>query len=192
VIEFQIEREDEELPRRLLSNFATINRYVHEEIETPKDESFEDRPQMEEDSGETGGHKGPIINQGYYLYPAALCPFPQTVPAPIRDEFMGQVMLEFNFKVIDLWERDAREFLNRQVRSIYFLLPAMKNADATLLELAIAELVQQFKLDLPELARHLTGLHMMLQRSETMTEEEKFAANKHLEPFVHLLDEALI
>src|SRR5439155_24240095 len=33
LIEFQTEREDEELPRRLLSHFATVDRYVQEEIE---------------------------------------------------------------------------------------------------------------------------------------------------------------
>lgn len=191
-VEFQIEREDEELPRRLLENFASIMRYIHENIEVSDGKVLEDEQEMKEETEETGERTGTIVNREYYLYPAALCAFPQNVPAPIRDEFMGRVMLEFNFQVIDLWERDARECLNRQVRPIYFLLPAMKNADATLLGLAITELMQQFKQDLPELARHLTGLSMMLQRSETMAEEEKLAARKHLEPFVHLLDETLI
>ena len=52
-------------------------------------------------------------------------------------------MLTFNFRKIGLWEKDAREFLNMHESAIYFLLPAMKNADATLLWLAIEDLAQR-------------------------------------------------
>lgn len=136
--------------------------------------------------------KGTVINTGYYVYPFALCPFPSQVPAPIRDEFMGRVMLAFNFKTIKLWEKDAREFLNQRASSVYYLLPMMMNADADLLKLAIEQLAERFQNDQPELARHLTGLNLMLQRSEIVTEEEKQAAQKYLQPFAHLLGETLI
>ncbi|HEY3991874.1 MAG TPA: hypothetical protein VGM01_03235, partial [Ktedonobacteraceae bacterium] len=98
--------------------------------------------------------KGTIINEGYYNYPFALCPFSSQVPQPIRNEFMGRVMLAFNFKTINLWEKDAREFLNSHAYAVYYLLPTMKNADATLLKLAIAELAQHFQDNEAELARH--------------------------------------
>lgn len=221
VVEVQTEREeDNHLARRLLANFVSIDRHIREDIvqvnedaedttvadededEDFVDDTFEDEQNDAED-GDTEGEdaegdgakkkrKGTIINVGYYVYPAALCPFPGQVPTPIRDEFMGRVMLAFNFKTINLWEKDAREYLNRQASSIYYLLPTMKNADAVLLELAIAQLAQRFQNNQPELARHLTGLSLMLQRSETMEEEEKQAAQKHLQPFAHLLDETLI
>src|SRR5436190_271090 len=80
LIEFQTEREDEDLPRRLLSHFATVDRYVHEELE-------------DEDVEEEHEHKGTIINRGYYVDPIALCQFSQAVPAPIRDTFRGEVIL---------------------------------------------------------------------------------------------------
>lgn len=63
----------------------------------------------------------------------------------------------------------------------------MKNADATLLGLAIEELAQRFKGDDMELGRHLTALSMMLQRSEVMSDEEKLAAPEHLKRFAHLI-----
>src|SRR5437588_2457555 len=96
-------------------------------------------------------------------------------------------MLAFNFRKLGLWEKDAREFLNMHESAIYFLLPAMKNADATLLGLAIEELAQQFQGNDLELGRHLTGLSLMLHQSETMSEEEKLAAQAHLKPFTHLI-----
>src|SRR6266568_688181 len=174
VIEFQTEREDEDLPRRLLRNYATVNRYALEHVEQ-EDEVIENK------------HEGTILNTGYYVYPAVLCPFPQAVPAPIRDTFQGEVMLAFNFMIVGLWEKDAPEFLNTHVSATYFLLPAMKNADATLLGLAIEELAQRFQGDDIELGRHLTGLSLMLQQSETMSDEEKLRVQEHLKPFMHLI-----
>src|SRR5207244_11302445 len=135
-------------------------RYAEEHLEQ-EDDDVEDE------------HEGTIMNRGYYVYPAVLCPFPQAVPAPIRDTFQGEVMVAFNFMILGLWEKDAREFLNTHVSATYFLLPAMKNADATLLGLAIEELAQRFQGDDIELGRHLTGLSLLLQQSETMSDEEK-------------------
>ncbi len=174
VIEFQTEREDEDLPRRLLRNFATVNRYAHEDVE------------QEHEDGEDE-HEGTTMHTGYYVYPAVLCPFPQAVLAPIRDTFQGEVMLAFNFMTLGLWEKDAREVLNTHVSAIYFLLPAMKNADATLLRLAIEELAERFRGDDIELGRHLTGLYLLLQESEMMSEEEKLVAQEHLKRFTHLM-----
>ena len=174
LIEVQTDREDEDLPRRLLANFATVNLYALEEVE-----------QADEDVEQE--HEGTIMNRGYYVYPAVLCPFPRAVPAPIRETFQGKVMLAFNFKILALWEKDAREFLNTHISAIYFLLPAMKNADAPLLGLAIEELAQRFQGDDLELGRHLTGLSLMLQQSEMMSEEEKLGAQEHLKRFTHLV-----
>jgi hypothetical protein len=174
LIEFQTEREDEDLPPRLLRNFARVNRYVEEDL-------------VQDDNDVEDEHQGRLMSRDFYVYPAVLCPFSQAVPAPIRQTFDGEVMLEFNFRILGLWEKDAREFLNTHVSAIYFLLPAMKNADATLLGLAIEELAQRFQSDDMELGRHLTGLYLLQQQSEMMSEEEKLAAQEHLKPFMHLI-----
>ncbi len=173
VIEFQTEREDENLPRRLLCNFTeTILQYAREEIYQGHDPDT---------------NRGTIMISGRYLYPAALCPFPSSVPAPIRETIDGEVISTFNFKVIGLWERDAREILNTHISAGYFLLPAMKNVDASLLGLAIEELAQRVQHDEIELGRHLTGMNLMLHQSEIMSEEEKVVAQKHLKRFAHLI-----
>ena len=175
-------------------NVFQIKLAPHSEIEFDQGDGpgMEDNDARDEDDffGKVG--HGTIINEGYYNYPFVLCPFPSQVPQPIRNEFMGRVMLAFNFKTINLWEKDAREFLNSHAYAVYYLLPTMKNADATLLKLAIAELVQHFQNNESELARHLTGLSLMLRRSEIITEAERSAVQRHLQPFERLLDETLI
>jgi len=167
VFEFQLEREDKkDIALRLLSHLATVNVRVAEEIEPGHKKTTKKKTKEKE----------------YYVDAAILCPFPQDVPAPIRE-----TMLTFNFKAISLWEKDARELLNTHVSAIYFLLPTMKNADAALLGLAIEELAQRFQGDDIELGRHLTGLSLLLQQSETMSEAEKLATQAHLKRFAHLI-----
>ena len=166
-IEFQTEREDEDLPYRLLRIHVRTDSYVNNDTE-----QFSDKVEQESNSN----------SRITYVYPIALSPFPQSAPAPLRTG-----SLSFNFKVLGLWEFDAREILNAHVIASYFLLPAMKNADAALLEMAIEELAQRFQHDDTELGRHLSGLSLLLHQSETMPEEEKRAAQEHLKRFTHLI-----
>ncbi len=174
MIEFQTERDDDDLPRRLLANFATVMRKVKEDFP-------EDNHVVQYESGNMG------TVSAYDVFPEVLCPFPSAVPEHIRDEIGGRVMLEFKFKRILLWEKDAREVLNTHVCATYFLLPAMKNADAPLIGLAIEELAQKFQGNDAELGRHLTGLNLMLEMSETMSDEQKLVAQEYLKPFAHLI-----
>lgn len=180
IVEFQTEREDEKLPRRFLSNYATVLRKTAEQVDAEEEEKG--KTQKKRKKGKDSHAK-----QDYYVLPEVLCPFPSAVPAHIRDERGGKVMMAFNFMVLGLWEKDARELLNTHVSASYFLLPVMKNADATLLGLAIEELAQRFRNDLKELGRHLTGLALMLEWSEVMPEEEKLGAREHLKRFRHLM-----
>ena len=160
LFELQLEHDAEDLSRNLLVTYARVLRYARENVAEEK--RAEEQP--------------------YYVYPYMICPFSESVPAHIHDE-----SITFNFLRIKLWEKDAREFLNTHVSATYFLLPTMKNADAALLGLAIEELAQRFQGDDTELGRHLTGLHMMLQLSDTMPEDEKLAAQEHLKRFEHLI-----
>src|SRR5260370_7904248 len=79
----------------------------------------------------------------------------------------------FNFMILGLWEKDAREFLNTHESATYFLLPAMKNADATLLGLAIAELAQRFQGDDAALGRHLPVLSLLVQHPWILPDETR-------------------
>src|SRR6266571_1037068 len=70
VIEIQTEREDEDLPRRLLTHFAKVNQYAQEDV-GQEDDDIEDEDEQEDDDVENEDeHKGTIMNIGYYIYPA--------------------------------------------------------------------------------------------------------------------------
>ena len=184
VIEFQTEREDKMLPRRLLLTHLRTDSYVDNDTVQNDDDLEPDMNDIEQDDDE---HKHEGTRKITYVYPVALGIFPQDVPAPIRDMIGERLISSFNFKVVGLWEIDSRETLNTHVTASYFLLPVMKNADAALLGLAIEELAQKFQHDETELGRHLSGLSLLLHLSETMPEEEKRAAQEHLKRFTHLV-----
>jgi hypothetical protein len=190
VVEVQTEPEDTQLPARLLRTFTQVYRYADQDVAELQDEDDEELPdddaEEEEDIVENE-RKTAASEQLYYVYPTVLCLFPQHVPANIRDTFMGQVLMEFNFIPLCMWEKDARELLNTHVSAAYFLLPVMKNTDPSLLGLAIEELAQKFHHDEKELGRHLTGLHLLLQRTELLSEQEKLIAQQHLQRFAHLI-----
>lgn len=177
LIEFQIERDDENFSRRFLRKYVRVNLYASEDVAQLNETMTEEEKE----------HQNTTSEQEYYVYPYALCSFPQSIPAHFKSEFMGKPIMSFNFLYINLWEKDAREVLNAHATSAYFLLPAMKNADANLLGLAIEELAQRFKNNDKELGRHVTGLSLMLQQSEAMSDEEKQHAQEYLIPFTHLI-----
>jgi len=167
----------EELAKRLLLTSVNLLSVAHQDVAEKND--------LEEDEGEN--REGTLLNKGYFVYPDALCLFPQSVPEDIVETFRGQVIMEFHFEKLRIWERDAREFLNTHATTIYFLLPVMKNADAALLGIAIGELAQKFSDNETDLGRHLTGLNLLIQLSETMAQEEKLAVQAHLYSFKHLI-----
>lgn len=178
VVELQIEHEDKDVSRNLLGTFAHVNVYVSEDVVPDESDPEQRLPE---------GTKGTLMNKGYYIYPYVLCMYPDAVPPPINETFQGEPIMSFNFFTLKLWEKDAREFLNIHASPTYFLLPMMKNADAALLGLAIDELVAKFQGNDAELGRHLTGMSLLLQQSQMLSDAEKSLTQEHLKPFSHLI-----
>ncbi len=173
---------DPDYTKNLASNLLLTN--VHMLSVAREDIVEADVP---EDEDEEPHIEGTLLNKGFFVHPNALCLFPNNVPEDIIEKFHGQVMMEFHFKKLCIWEKDAREFLNTHATAIYFLLPVMKNADASLLGLAIKEIAEKFHEDETELGRHLTGMNLLIQLSQTLPDEEKQAVQTPLQPFKHLI-----
>ncbi len=207
-VQFQTDHEPRKLPFDLLQTMLEVEMSREDASDEPviyhndDDEEFNltneiqraahrgDSPENEKSFAEYEKRKAAKprgTHTTVYIDPVIICPFPSAIPAPIHSELHGVVLMEFSFDRIDLWEKDAREFLNSRVSASYFLLPCMKNVDAALLKLAIEELAHRFQDNDLELGRHLTGMNLFLEGSETMTEEEKQAAQVHLQRFAPLM-----
>jgi hypothetical protein len=91
--------------------------------------------------------------------------------------------------VVELWKLDARAYVQKHTISMYSLLPAMQNADATLLLQAIEELVEYYKDSEAKLARRLLWFSTFLKRADTVSPQDKQKVEERLDVFEKLLEE---
>ncbi len=83
-------------------------------------------------------HRLPVISLVIY-------PFRTKLPvSPLREMSRQNELLVFHFKVLALWELEARQYLKEHIVSMYPLLPTMKGANASMLLEAIDELKQHY------------------------------------------------
>lgn len=125
----------------------------------------------------------PVITLIIYLFPAAL---PES---PLRETSGSEELLKFQFKVLPLWNLDAREYVDKHIISMYALLPTMQHADATLLLQAIDDMIEYYKGSGSTLSRKLLWLSILLHRAETVPMQDKHIIEERLDAFEQLLEE---
>jgi len=115
-------------------------------------------------------------------------PFRTKLPvSPLREMSRQKELLVFHFKVLALWELEARQYLKEHVVSMYPLLPTMKGANASMLLEAIDELKQHY--DETNLGRRLLWLRTLLERVKTLPREDKHRVEERIHMFDSLLED---
>jgi len=126
------------------------------------------------------GYNLPVISVILYL-------FETSVPASPYREMSGQKeYLTFHYRVIALWELDAREYVEKQAIYMYTFLPGMKGANVALMKEAIDGMKQRYTQ--LHLARHLTRFRTILHRSTLLTEADKQLVEDYMQSYDSLLD----
>ncbi len=126
-------------------------------------------------------HRLPVISLVIY-------PFRTKLPvSPLREMSRQNELLVFHFKVLALWELEARQYLKEHIVSMYPLLPTMKGANASMLLEAIDELKQHY--DETNLGRRLLWLRTLLERVKTLPQEDKHRVEERLHMFDSLLED---
>ncbi len=82
--------------------------------------------------------------------------------------------------MLALWKLDAPSFVQRQAVCLYTLLPAMQQATAPLLKQALHEMKQYYPTR-QQLGHHLLRFRRIMQRSQTMAEEDKQKVEEELQ-----------
>ena len=118
-------------------------------------------------------YQRPVISAALLL---SKCDIPKV---PFIIQCGGKVRSAFYPIIICMWEKDAREVVERQQRCLYSLLPAMKNATVDLLTRAVDEM-HEYE-DRPRFIRHLIWFNMMLGRTTTILQEGKQKIREVLE-----------
>jgi hypothetical protein len=101
-----------------------------------------------------------------------LYPFARSVPTPPYRERGGDgVLLTWKYRVIALYTIEAEPFVREQAFCMYSMLPAMKGVTVEMLVQVLEEMKQHYTTK--EMEQHLTLFWRMLQKSRTLTKEEK-------------------
>lgn len=98
--------------------------------------------------------------------------------------------LRFPLYILGMWTLDGRSYVEKHVMCMYTMLPTMGNVDAALLLQSIDEMVQYYKRNQAKLARCLLWFTTFLDRTDTVTREDKLEVEKRLSNFEHLLEES--
>ncbi len=109
-------------------------------------------------------------------------PFQTSVAkSPLREMDEDEEILTFHFRVLCLWNMDARQFIIEHIVSLYALLPTMKGANEALLNQAIEELAAYYMHDETKLARQLRWLGILLRRADVVPPRRQTSSTGEIE-----------
>ncbi|HLZ60366.1 MAG TPA: hypothetical protein VKR06_25750 [Ktedonosporobacter sp.] len=92
--------------------------------------------------------------------------------------------------IMGMWTLDGRSYVEKHLMCMYALLPTMGNVDAALLLQSIDEMVQYYKRSQAKLAHCLLWFTTFLDRTDTVTRQDKLEVEKRLNNFEQLIEES--
>jgi hypothetical protein len=138
---------------------------VNMELQSNKDDTIEQRLLMYHACFHYK-HNVPVLS-------IILYPFKAKFPDPPYRELGGDgTLITFEYKVLLLWQMDARTYIEQRQVCLYTLLPAMEHASVPLLKQALREMRQYYP-DNKQFGHHLTRFNTIMLRSSTLTDEQK-------------------
>ncbi len=125
-------------------------------------------------------HKLPVISVVMYLFNTSI---PES---PYLETDGDEIILTFHFRVLRLWTLDAQHFVKNRIIAMYTLLPAMQNVSASLLIEAVSELKNRYTS--AQFGEHLARLRTILDRSTTLSEQEKKIVEEQIQEYNSLIE----
>lgn len=107
-------------------------------------------------------------------------PFERKVPIPPFREMSGEeALLIWKYRVIGLYNLEAGRFRREQAFCMYSLLPAMKGVNVAMLVQTLHDIKQRYPAE--KMKHHLDRFWKMLQKSVTISKEDKARVEKELQ-----------
>ncbi|HLZ64205.1 MAG TPA: hypothetical protein VKR06_45330 [Ktedonosporobacter sp.] len=125
----------------------------------------------------------PVISILIFLF---RCPLPEPMFKDNEEENEG---IKLNFYRLGMWTLDGREYVKDRVICMYPFLPTMGNIDAALLLQSIDEMVEYYQKDEIKLSNCLLWFDTFLQRTDTVTREDKKKVGERLDNLEQLIEE---
>ena len=117
-------------------------------------------------------YKKPVIS-------VVLYPFEENISLPPYEEMsVEEALLTWKYWALGLYNLEADHFRRKQAFCMYSLLPAMKGAHADMLIQALHDLKLRYPTE--AMKHHLDRFWKMLQKSITITQEDKMRVEEEL------------
>jgi hypothetical protein len=129
-------------------------------------------------------YKLPVIS--IIIYPFRT----KMVESPLRVTKEEQELLTFHFLTLPLFELEAERYVREHALCMYPLLPTMQGADHRLIKQAMDELVAHYQNNEAMLAQQFVWMELLLERTDTISLEEKDEIWKELKMYDPLWEES--
>lgn len=125
----------------------------------------------------------PVISMIVYPFRTTMAISPLAVLS--REEEVHR----FHFRTLPLFRLEAERYLQEHLTCMYPLLPAMHGANTAIIAQAMAELARLYREDETTLAQEFTRMQVLLERTTTISDEEKATMGEKLKMYDPLWEE---
>ncbi|HXR65169.1 MAG TPA: hypothetical protein VN729_04560 [Ktedonobacteraceae bacterium] len=117
-------------------------------------------------------------------------PFRTTVAeSPLVLLFGDDELLRFHFRVLPLFKQEADKYMREHLTCMYPLLPSMQGTNREVIISAMAELKALYREDEVSLAQQLVWMEVLLERTTTISAEEKVRIQEGIKMYDPLWEE---
>ena len=125
----------------------------------------------------------PVIS--LIVYPFRITP----AESPLVLLFGDEEILRFHFRILPLFQENAERYIQEHIACMYPLLPAMKGANEEIIASALAELKALYREDEVSLAQQFVWMEVLLERTTTISVEEKVRIQEGIKMYDPLWEE---
>jgi len=128
-------------------------------------------------------HHLPVISMIIYPFRTAMAESPLQVMSGERE------LLTFHFLTLPLFTLNAEHYVREHIVCMYPMLPTMQGTDDRVIEQAMAELAELYREDEVTLAQQFVCMQLLLERTDTISSQEKHKIQERLDMYDPLWDE---
>jgi hypothetical protein len=133
-----------------------------------------------------------VLHYEYHLPVISMIMYPfntKMAESPLRVKSGQEEIIVFHFLILPLFTMDAEFYVREHLVCMYPLLPTMRGADNTIIGQAMDELAELYREDEVTLSQQFVRMNLLLERTETISPQEKYKTQERLHMYDPLWEE---
>lgn len=133
-----------------------------------------------------------VLHYEYRLPVISMIVYPfntKMAESPLQVKSGQEEIITFNFLILPLFTMDAEFYVREHLVCMYPLLPTMRGANNTIIGQAMDELAELYREDEVTLSQQFVWMNLLLERTETISPQEKYKIQERLNMYDPLWEE---